>query len=238
MIVTASSLIRTFAAALFAAACSLSLRAAEADPGELIPPKAIYKVDPTHPQSLYDRGIEGQAVVIASIDMFGSVVDPVVDKATHDEFGLAALLATSEWIFEPATRNGVPVQVKVKIPFEFNISFEHKLNVEMGREVFQDLRAPVVPSFELDQAPLPSFVPAFVDFYPSDFRNTGQSAAISLEFIIDPNGDVVNPRVISTSTKGFEEAAIRAVSHMKYKTVKVHGQPAYVSLMMPIQLSE
>lgn len=210
---------------------------AQENDDEIVRPTPIYKVDPVHPPDLYARGVEGQAIIIASVDMFGSVSDPIVDQSTHEEFGLAAMLAASEWIFEPATKNGVPIAIKVKIPFEFKIAFEHKLNVELGREVFQEIKVPVIPSFELDQAPLPSFVPAFAEFYPKEFHNTGKSAAVSIEFIIDPNGFVVNPRIVSNSTPGFEEAAIRAVSHMKYKPIKRDGQAVYVSLMMPIQFS-
>ncbi len=206
--------------------------------GEIIPPTAIYKIDPTHPPDLYARGIEGEAIVVAYVDRLGNVLDPVVEHASHEEFGLAALLAASEWIFEPATKNGVPLLLKVKIPFEFKIAFEHKLNVELGREVFQKIDVPVIPSFELEQAPLPSSVPAFANFYPEEFKNTGKASAVSLEFIIDPEGNVINPRIISISTNGFEEAAIRAVSHIKYKPIRHEGQSVYVSLMMPIQLSQ
>lgn len=204
---------------------------------EILPPTAIYKVDPVHPTELYDRGIEGEAIVIASVDMFGTVLNPVVDMASDEEFGLAAMIAASEWIFEPATRKGVPIAVRVKIPFTFKIAFEHKLNVEQGREVFKEIDVPVIPSFELDQAPIPSFVPAFDQFYPAELVNTGKSAAVSVEFVIDPDGYVINPRVVSASAPGFEEAAKRAVAHLKYKTIRVEGQPVFVSLMMPIQFS-
>lgn len=214
-----------------------ALLAQEKSEDDLIPPVAIYKIDPTHPAELYARGVEGEAIVIASVDMFGSVMDPVVDRATHEEFGLAAMIAASEWIFEPATKNGVPMAVRVKIPFNFKIAFEHKLNVEMGREVFKEIDVPVLPSFELDQAPTPSFIPLFDEFYPEEFANTGKSAAVSVEFIINPDGNVINPRIVSISTPGFEEAAMRAVSHIRYKTIRFEGQPVYVSLMMPIQFS-
>ncbi len=204
---------------------------------EIIPPTAIYKVDPTPPAELYARGIEGEAIIIVSVDVLGTVSDPEVDQATHEEFGLAAMLAASEWIFEPATRNGVPIAVRVKIPFKFKIAFEHKLNVEMGREVFKELDVPVTPSFELDQAPMPKFIPAFDEFYPEEFINTGKGAAVSVEFIVNPDGNVMNPRIVSTSSPGFEEAAMRAVSRIQYQPIRVEGHPVYVSIMMPIQFS-
>lgn len=205
---------------------------------EIVRPKPVYRVDPKHPEELYKRGIEGTAVIIATVDMFGSVQDPIIASSTHDEFGLAALLATSEWSFEPATKGGVPIELKVRIPFSFEIAFEHKLNVEMQREVFQELKMPVIPSSQLDHAPQPSFVPALVEYYPEEFKKSGKSAAVSLEFIIDPQGYVINPRVISISTQGFEKAALRAISNIRFKPIKIEGQAVYVSMMMPIHLRE
>ena len=228
---------RVLATGLVATIAGSDLPADEKQEDEIIPPTAIYKIDPTHPQELYDRGVEGEAIIIASIDRFGTVIEPIVDRASHEEFGLAAMIATSEWIFEPATKNGVPIAISVKIPFNFEIAFEHKLNVEMGREVFKELEVPVIPSFELAQTPVPSFMPAFDAFYPEDLKNTGKSSAVSLEFIINPSGKVINPRIVSISTPGFEEAAMRAVSHIKYNTVRFEGQPAYVSITLPIQFS-
>lgn len=205
---------------------------------EIIPPKAVYKPDPSHPAHLYDRGVEGEAIIVVGIDRLGTVLNPTVEKATDEEFGLAAMLAASEWIFEPASKGGVPINVQVRIPFQFYIAFEHKLNVELGREIFKELSFPVTPSFELDKTPQPSFVPALSDFYPEEFLHSGQSAAISVEFIIDPKGYVINPRVISSSMEGFDESAIRAVSHMHYKPIRVEGQSVHVSMMMPLQFSE
>jgi len=217
-----------------AAACA---EAEEPHKDEIVPPNPIYKVDPIHPEALYSRGVEGEAIIIASVDMFGSVLEPIVDRATHEEFGLAALLAASEWIFEPASKNGVPIAVRVRIPFTFSIAFEHKLNVELGRELFQEVDVPVIPSFELDESPLPSFVPAFDEFYPESLKSSGKSSAVSVEFVIDPEGYVINPRVVSISAPGFEEAAIRAISHIRYSPIAFEGQPVYVSLLMPIQFS-
>ena len=205
---------------------------------EIIAPNAVYKVSPVHPEELFELAIEGSAVVITTVDLFGSVNNPTVESATHEEFGIAAMMAVSEWIFEPAMKHGVPLEIQVKIPFKFEVSFEHKLNVELGREVFKKLNVPIIPSSELEQAPLPSFVPAFVDFYPENLKGSDISAAISVEFVISPTGTVHNPRIISSSARGFEEAAMRAAAEMRYKPIYLEGQPVYVSIMRPIQMSE
>ena len=208
------------------------------DTESITAPIAIYKVNPKHPEELFIQGIEGEATIIVNVDIFGSVVDPEVDTASHEEFGLAALLAASEWTFEPATKNGVPIEIRAKLPFQFHISFEHKLNIELGRDVFKKIELPILSSSDLDKAPLPSFVPAFVDYYPEDFRNSGKSASLSVEFVIAPDGFVHNPRIINSSTSGFNQAALRAVSNLKYQPIQINGIPTYVSMLMPIQMSE
>jgi len=225
----------TTAAMLVAMMC-LSMEGAKDE--DVVPPVPIYKVSPKHPESLYDKAIEGKAVVTVTIDMFGSVTEAKVDNATHEDFGKAAMQAASEWVFEPATQNGVPIEIRAKLPFVFEIAFEHKMNVEMGREVFVELKGPIVPSSELDKTPLPSYVPPFSNFYPEEFRDTGKSAAANLEFVISPKGEVLNPRILSITTEGFEKAALQAIASMKYRPVMVDGKAAYVSMIRPIQLTE
>ena len=201
-------------------------------------PVAVYKVSPKHPQALYELAIEGSAVVIVTVDMFGKAKEPEVESATHREFGIAASLAASEWQFEPATKNGIPIEIRVNLPFRFEIAMEHKLNVQLGREVFIALDVPVIASSDLPQAPVPSYVPPFSDFYPESLRGTGTSASVNLEFVISPTGQVLNPHIISISTEGFEQAALIAASHMTFHPVLVEGKPVYASIIRPIQIAE
>ena len=202
------------------------------------PPVPVYKVSPKHPQGFYDKAIEGEAVIIVTVDMFGNVKEPEVKSATEKEFGLAASLAASEWVFEPATKNGAPIEIRVNLPFQFEIAFEHKMNIHIGREVFIKLDQSVVPSSDLPKEPKPKYVPLFSEFYPEELRGSGKSASVSLEFVISPTGQVHNPRILSISTEGFEQAALVAVSHMAYHPILVKGTPVYVSTIRPIQLSE
>ena len=206
--------------------------------GTLTAPVAIYKVSPTHPEDLYRKAIEGEAVVSIIVDIFGNATDPQVESASQPKFGEAAMKAASEWIFEPATKGGVPIEVRAKLPFVFEIAFEHKMNVEIGREVFVELSGPIIPSSELAEDPLPSYVPQFSKFYPKAFRSTGKSAAVNLQFVISPKGLVLNPRILSISAKGFEKAALMAISHMEYQPIIVDGEAVHVSMIRPIQVTE
>ncbi|MCH6256031.1 energy transducer TonB [Puniceicoccaceae bacterium K14] len=210
----------------------------EKEEDEIAPPQAVYKVDPSHPPELFEKGIAGHAIIVGTVDMFGSIINPHIESATHNEFGMAAILACSEWIFEPATKNGVPIEIGIRLPFNFEISFEHALNVELGREVFKKIEDPILPSADLDISPSPRFIPVFDDFYPEEFEGSGVAAALSIEFIIGPEGLVHNPKVISSSMDGFEEAALEAVSQIKYQPIAVNGKHAYISMKLPVHISE
>lgn len=205
---------------------------------DITPPVPVYKVSPKHPIGLYEKAIEGRATVIVTVDILGNVKNPEIKGATHKEFGIAATVAASEWVFEPATKNGVPIEIRVSLPFEFKVAKEHKLNVQVGRDVFVQLAEPVLSSSDLNQEPLPSYVPPFSNFYPEELRGSGKSASMSLEFVISPNGEILNPRVLSSSSEGFEQAALLAASHMTYRPIEVDGKPVYVSVIRPIQLTE
>ena len=80
---------KTQLVAIAAALCGplLGLHAADSDSEETLPPVAIYKVSPKHPEELYNQAIEGSALVSVTVDIFGSAMDPQVEKATHKAFG-------------------------------------------------------------------------------------------------------------------------------------------------------
>ncbi|ACB74298.1 energy transducer TonB [Opitutus terrae] len=81
----------------------------------------IYRAPPAYPGSLVsaDGGPKGRAEIEFVVDREGRVRLPRIVSATQPEFGWAAATAIAQWVFQPPTRGGQPVDVKVKIPFEF-----------------------------------------------------------------------------------------------------------------------
>jgi hypothetical protein len=77
--------------------------------GEIKAPRVIHRVEPRIPQHLF--GSSHMAVVEALIGTDGRV------KATcrvsgHPEWGAVVAEALRQWVFEPATRDGQPVEVR------------------------------------------------------------------------------------------------------------------------------
>jgi TonB family protein len=80
----------------------------------------IYRVQPQYPQSLVANGSpKGHADIEFVIDREGRARLPRIVSATADEFGWSAATAVAQWVFKAPRRGGQPVDVKVRIPFEF-----------------------------------------------------------------------------------------------------------------------
>lgn len=53
--------------------------------------------------------------------------------------------------------------------------------------------------------------------YPFEMRRSGLKGEVVVEFIVDTQGDVRDPLVVSSTHPGFEQAALDAVSKWKFK---------------------
>ena len=81
----------------------------------------IYRAQPTYPVAFppSDRPA-GRAEIEFVIDREGRARLPRIVSATREEFGWAAATAVAQWVFKAPRRGGEPVDVLVKIPFEFS----------------------------------------------------------------------------------------------------------------------
>jgi len=91
-------------------------RAPEADISQ---PTATRKVDPGYPIQLMRENVSGTVILYAVIHADGSVGDVRVLRGVDDRLDHFASQAVSQWQFQPATKNGTPVDVEATfhIPF-------------------------------------------------------------------------------------------------------------------------
>jgi TonB family protein len=90
--------------------------------GDVKPPVVIYKPDAKYtPQAEHDR-VEGVVKIWVVIDTQGNVTN-AQESSTPLGDGLDenAIAAVKKWRFNPATRNGVPVAVRVEVAINFRI---------------------------------------------------------------------------------------------------------------------
>jgi TonB family protein len=73
-------------------------------------------LDSTYPPLLRDAGIRGQAVVELVVGTDGTPQNATVISSNHEAFSVTALTVMNAARFRPATREGRPVRVRVRLP--------------------------------------------------------------------------------------------------------------------------
>jgi TonB family protein len=86
---------------------------------DLSQPMATRKVDPAYPMQLMRENVHGTVIVYAVIHADGTVGSVRVLRGADERLDRFATEAVSQWKFEPATKNGAPVDVEAtfQIPF-------------------------------------------------------------------------------------------------------------------------
>jgi len=86
---------------------------------DLSAPAATRKVDPAYPQELMRQNVGGTVILYAIIHTDGTVGNVRVLRSVEEHIDRFASDAIAKWHFQPATKNGAPVDVEAtfSIPF-------------------------------------------------------------------------------------------------------------------------
>jgi TonB family protein len=209
------------------------LRAARTNPVPLETPS------PGYPASLTDTGKSGQAVVQMTITTEGHVTNAVLHSADDPAFGKAALAVVAGWRFAPATLEGVPVESRVALPFQFRAPVDQQFNAMLGRKVFVDLPADTKvytrEEYGEDLRPLRQTAPQM----PRSLQGRGVVENVRVRFVVDPEGNVINPEVMGeVKHPELVGPALALVATWKYPPPVKNKQPAYVRLSTRLSYAE
>ncbi len=98
----------------------------EVKPYKMIPsyelsslPVVIKRIKPDYPTALEDDELEGEAILVVTIDESGAVIDVEVKFSDHELFTAAAIKAMKKFEFKPATLNGAPVATEIDYTVTF-----------------------------------------------------------------------------------------------------------------------
>ena len=100
----------------------LGERAAGVREPELAAPVALRKVDPGYHPGAMREGIEGTVVLYAVIHQDGKVDSVRVVRSVDPRLDKSAVKALLRWEFQPATRNGHPVELEALVQIPFTLS--------------------------------------------------------------------------------------------------------------------
>jgi protein TonB len=86
--------------------------------GDFVEASVIRRVMPMYPATARTMGVSGKVDVRVVIAESGRVIEATAIKG-HNTLRQAAEAAALQWVYKPATRNGIPVKSEAVVPFTF-----------------------------------------------------------------------------------------------------------------------
>ncbi|MFP7722820.1 TonB family protein [Lysobacter sp. A3-1-A15] len=85
------------------------------------PPKLLKGKAPIYPVSLVLSKKSGTSVITYTIGEDGRPKDFEIQSATDEKYANHAIITMKEWVYQPATKGGVPIAARVRQTFEFKV---------------------------------------------------------------------------------------------------------------------
>ena len=89
--------------------------------GGIVPPQAVHMEAPTFTRSAREKRLEGTAVVSVVVHEKGLPEILEVTKDLGEGLDIESLLTVAAWRFHPATLNGQPVAVQIRVEVSFRL---------------------------------------------------------------------------------------------------------------------
>jgi protein TonB len=73
--------------------------------------------------------------------------------------------------------------------------------------------------------------------YPADARRAGITGKVMVEFVVDEEGRVHDPRVMNSSDRVFEEPSLRAISRWRFEPGRKDGRIVRFRMAVPVDFN-
>jgi len=102
------------------------------------PPKAVYAPPPEYSEKGRKKKIQGIVMLMVTVAKDGTVHDPEVTRSLELSLDKQAILAVQKWKFQPATKDGEPMDVRVAVEVSFHLYLSRPPSFE--RVMFEPVR--------------------------------------------------------------------------------------------------
>ncbi len=177
----------------------------------------IHKENPPYPVSLQELHGDITVKVDAIINKDGYLIFPRFKPALPKELFLSTYKSLGQWKASPPTSNNAATNVKIRFPLKFITAADE--------EEIYEIRTLDIPPVPIKQA---------APKYPQGLKKKGVTGKVVLGFIVDEKGNVIHPRILQSSSVGFEEAALQCVVKWKFKPGIKDGKPVKTRVRLPL----
>ena len=209
-----------------------------------------------YPEAAMKKGIQGRGIVQFVVEKDGSITNVKILRSVDPELDKEAVRVVSampKW--KPGTQRGEAVRVRFTVPVMFRLTedktpvkyapIENKINelVVVGYAP----EGTTVPEegtiFDVvEQMPeYPGGMPAMMEFisknikYPAAAQQAKIQGRVTIQFIVNTEGNIINPRVLRSADPLLDAEAIRLTTIMpKWKPGMQRGQAVNVKYTVPI----
>lgn len=176
---------------------------------------------PVYPAELLVEGVEGRVEIAVKISSEGGVIDTKVLNSSDTRFEAACDVSVRQWRFQPTRLYGRPHEGVHKITFEFR---EGK--VALIEAV--DPNADAVP---------PRLLNAVHPEFPAELNKTLNSGTVEVVFIVDTDGCVQEPKVVTSTHPAFEGPAVAALLKWTFAPATKGGRPFAMRMRQAIRFT-
>lgn len=206
--------------------------------GDVTSPQLLGHATPVYPYALLRDRETGRAKVRCVIGETGEIVSSSVIEATRPEFGHALQAAAEIFEYRPALKAGRPMPVEITFEQKFSLNDLYEVVASADKDMLKrESKHPdtILTPERLDK-PLSRIVRRSVQLPTSMDQKTARGEAV-VEILIDEDGHVRLPRVVSASQEALGYAAVQAVAGWRYDPPKAQGKPAVVRLRVPLNFN-
>lgn len=206
----------------------------EVKKGETRDSRLIREVPPAYPETARAAGVEGEVEVLAVIGPDGQVKDAAILKSVP-LLDQAAIEAVRQYVFEPALRDGVPVESSMKLSLTFTLPAESRPppKAEPSKTETPPTKAePTKPAdtpVKRGQTRPVNVVRRVEPEYPDLARQARVEGDVTIQVTIGPSGRI--ERAIVVEGAGLlDEAALKAVRQWTFEPALRDGVPVSSTL--------
>jgi TonB family protein len=203
-----------------------------------VAPLPAYLEDPVWPFERAMAGEGGEATVTFTVTETGAVREVSVRDATRPEFGAALAAAVASWGFDRPIDQDHAVAVKLMKHAVFK-AIPPDAPADSGpiaRLVAAMRRGEVGTARGLDEKLMPLY--RVSPTYPAALKTTGAPAGQAIvEFVIDRDGRVWLPRIVSATEPAFGWSAATAITQWVFKAPHRGGELVDVKVRIPFRFA-
>ncbi len=195
-------------------------------------PSASRKISPVYPYEQLVKGQTGWGEVSFVVDYSGRAILTSSTGASDAAFSKSVIAMLEATEFAPAKKD----KRTVMAPSTNRELFRPEAHLDLvARNVLAELRKPKPAIFntaDLDDRPKPLAQRSAI--YPRSLKTDGLTGQAEIEFIVDRDGRVLFPRIVSASHEDFGWAAATAVAQWKFNPPIRNGQRVDVRMTVPV----